>query len=269
MDNKMHGNAVARLVLKEFYEGYEERDRDLSWQVNIRELSKLELGATVLDDALRRLVTKNALSRVSGNIYALERRGIEVWEDEALLRELFPVPGEQPSDEQSFGHTNHHGGPGLEPALMSSCASLLANEDVKRIVMRDMEELKSVLAAKAYKSTMLLSGSILEALLIDVLGRNSAVAGTYMKKKKFPDEASLEGLLSMAHAEKLLTETSGNIGDTIKGHRDLIHPHAEMRSSIVVDGTTSALLVNLLSVVVRDLNKAWEDGRIKAYVEKA
>jgi hypothetical protein len=122
---------------------------------------------------------------------------------------------------------------------------------------------------------MLLGGSILEGILVDVLDRNRALASSYMKKRRFPEEASLQDLIAIAGdsalldpPRHLLTPTSIALANAVTDHRDLIHPHSEARRRILVDEATARAVVHLLTIVVRDLVEANERGDIAAYENK-
>ncbi|MBN8609159.1 MAG: hypothetical protein J0L92_01140 [Deltaproteobacteria bacterium] len=151
----------------------------------------------------------------------------------------------------------------------------LDDEALHRIVVRDLAELAGATASGLHKSALLLCGSVLEAVLVDVLDRNRAVATTYMGRKKFPDDASLPKLIEIAgdasllpDGRHLLSETAIGLARTITDHRDLIHPNAETRARIRIDAQTTQAMITLLGLVVRDLSEADGRGDIKAYADK-
>ncbi len=160
----------------------------------------------------------------------------------------------------------------FELAVLANVGDLLANDELRDIVTRDVAELGRAVEAGLAKSIMLLGGSILEGILIDVLDRNRALAATYMKKRRFPDDASLQDLVAIAGdaalldpPRHLLTPTSVALAKAVTDHRDLIHPHAEARGRILVDDTTAQALCHLVIIVVRDLLDAKERGDVAAY----
>jgi hypothetical protein len=152
---------------------------------------------------------------------------------------------------------------------------LMESDEMRAIVIRDLAELKHAIRFGLAKSILLLAGSILAGLLVDVLDRNRAVASSYMRKRRFPEDASLPDLIGIAGDATLLdanryllTPTSTALAKALTDHRDLIHPHAEARGRIRVDKATAHALVHLLGVVVRDLNEARQRGDVQAYVDK-
>ncbi|MBX7192623.1 MAG: hypothetical protein K1X94_11225 [Sandaracinaceae bacterium] len=160
-------------------------------------------------------------------------------------------------------------------AGLLSMLSFLHDDDLKAIVKRDLEDLAVSAANGAWKPCLLLCGSILEGVLVDVLDRNRAVAGTYMGKKRFPEDASLNQLVVIAADPKLLDDggfllssTAAGLAGTITEHRDLIHPHAQVRGRINVDRPTAGAMVQVLELVLRDLADADARGDVAAYVTK-
>lgn len=142
------------------------------------------------------------------------------------------------------------------------------SQSLLRIIDRDLDELAIAVSCGQHKTTLLLCGSVLEAILIEVLSLRADLAQSYSKRKKFPDEASLEDLVSIATQEGFLSDTANQYGNSIKDHRDLIHPHSEVRNNIEVDQVTAQAMVHLVRLVVRDLHKAKETGRFTAYQNK-
>lgn len=118
--------------------------------------------------------------------------------------------------------------------------------------------------------------AVLIDVLIDVLDRRSNLAGSLLKnRKKFPDKASLYDLLYIAgHKELLgdekrfLTDTAIGLCNIVKDHRDLIHPHKELRSKFQIDSDTAKSMIHLLRLVIRDLADSHIRGLLKLYEEK-
>lgn len=149
------------------------------------------------------------------------------------------------------------------------------NEKAKSIIERDLRELAAAAPAGLWKSCLLLCGSILEAVLLEVLDRRRDLAQPYLKKKQFPDDANLHQLIEIASdialidgQRSLLSTTAAGLAGTITEHRDLVHPHAELRGGIRVDRDTAEAMIHLLKLVIRDLAEAGDRGDIRAYEDR-
>jgi hypothetical protein len=154
--------------------------------------------------------------------------------------------------------------------------AFIRDPNLRVVIDRDLLELSKAMAGGMYKTILLLAGSVVEAILLDVLDRNAVVAKTHLRgKQRWPDDAGLAALVGMARdttvqladgsTRPLLTMTSAAVANGIKDHRDLVHPYAEIRDAIEVDATTAKSMVHLLDVVSRDLQKSDEAGALDAY----
>lgn len=156
--------------------------------------------------------------------------------------------------------------------------SFIANTDMRKIVDRDYKELtQRVFPDKSWKSTILLSGSILEAVLYDQLtssperiksAMGAKAAPKYLDKtkgKKVPRDITkndrdnqwmLNDLIQVAcELEILQKEHKGDSLVIIKNFRNFIHPTAELRmNSPISDGHATASK-GMLDIVLDQLSK--------------
>jgi hypothetical protein len=124
------------------------------------------------------------------------------------------------------------------------------------------------------KSAILLAGSILEAVLLDVLGRNDGEARRRLGKK-WPERASAMDLIEAASSiavllpdattRPLLPLLTGKKGALLVDHRDLIHPRAEIRGAATIDTNTVQTMQGVLGEVLRDLREAHAAGVLAEY----
>lgn len=153
--------------------------------------------------------------------------------------------------------------------------AFLADDGLRTIVSRDLRELMAARRAESWKTCLLLCGSIAEAALIDVLDRRRDLASPFLKRRRFPDEASLADLIAMAadvtlvgHGRYLLSATVAGVAVAVTDHRDLIHPQAELRARVQVDRDTADTMIHVLALILRDLTEAEARGDIAAYMSK-
>lgn len=222
--------------------------------------------------ALRLLVAKNLAEHVGIDSFVITQYGVSACDHPETLDHELPVAGRVGGGAGTLGERRTND---VELDELSKVGDTLESDEIREIVSRDISELKIAVELGLAKSTILLSGSILEGVLIDVLDRNRALASTYMRRRRFPEDASLQDLIGIAGDSALLdapahllTETSIALAKAVTDHRDLIHPHAEARGRIRVDESTARAILHLLSLVVRDLAQAKSRGDIDAYVKK-
>jgi hypothetical protein len=139
-----------------------------------------------------------------------------------------------------------YGGPGSQ--AVSRSFSWIANPQLRQIVERDYRELSHFLfPSGAWKSTVVLAGSILEAVLYDRLTRDSARTNQAMAASRAPgkppkgsgvkkdikvnegeDEWKLINLIQVAVEINLLPQEKEKVVDQVlRDYRNYIHPHKE------------------------------------------
>jgi hypothetical protein len=144
--------------------------------------------------------------------------------------------------------------------------------DLKRIVERDYQELRmKAFPSEAYKSAVILAGSILEALLYDIILRDAVRTADAMSwgkaparfergkqvqcdiKSQAPEDAwKLEDLIDVCE-HKLHVLPPGNVDlihRALRNHRNLVHPRAEIRSKISVGLGEAHVAIGALEIVV-------------------
>src|SRR6266849_1084576 len=150
---------------------------------------------------------------------------------------------------------------------------------LRAILRRDAQELERVRSAGGDKSVLLISGGILEGVLIDVISKRPDLAQPLFEKvkkgnRRFPDEAGLRDLLDLATSAELapncgplLSDQVSKLGESVIDHRDLIHPHREVRAAggLPIDKYTADALYNVLCLVLRDVANAAKNGWVRRY----
>ncbi len=123
----------------------------------------------------------------------------------------------------------------------------ISDEGFQDILQRDYLELTKCMEAKATKSVLILSGSILEALLTDYFQEN--LPAGYTPKKIL--ETTLSTLLELAIAEKIISKSENNLATVIKDYRNLIHPGREIRKKETFDNETADLAFSILGILIK------------------
>ncbi len=115
----------------------------------------------------------------------------------------------------------------------------IADNELRAIVIRDYCELiQIVFPSHAWKSTVILAGSILEALLFDQLtrdgGRIEAATGSAIaphKKNLLKGEWSLQDMINVSVNIGILTEERADcIDQVLRDYRNFVHPNKEIKA---------------------------------------
>ena len=149
--------------------------------------------------------------------------------------------------------------------------SWIKNKALRDIVERDYKELMlKVYPSGAWKMTVVAAGSVLEAILYDLLTRTSSrttaamnaqsapkkkdSTGTKMprdiKKNKGEDKWDLVNLIEVANELQLLPgDRAKAIDQTLRDWRNFVHPHKEMKAEYEIsDGEAMTAVGNLKCV---------------------
>jgi hypothetical protein len=132
----------------------------------------------------------------------------------------------------------------------------VSSPHMRRICLRDYEELAKVRHAQAHKSTIILAGGLLEALLSDALSQEPANARAsyrrlYPNKKRV--NWTLECLIDVAADMGTITPGATQLSHTLRDYRNLVHPRKEITSGYKVRKEEAEIAVNMVHIVMRDL----------------
>ncbi|MDI4663488.1 hypothetical protein K9U40_03930 [Xanthobacter autotrophicus] len=130
--------------------------------------------------------------------------------------------------------------------------SFLSDAALRRILERDSAELARSFSAGNWKSVVVLSGGIMEAMLIDATGRAMAQAAEAGGKPQKPK--NLYGWIEAAFELKLVSEGVKKISHTLREYRNLVHAQAELKAGLSVDEEEARLAAAILAIVKRDLS---------------
>lgn len=137
----------------------------------------------------------------------------------------------------------------------------VSDPKIRAICQRDYRELQKVRRAKAHKSTIILSGGLLEALLLDALRRRPTKARDSYKQlyqdKKTPSMArwNLEQLIAVAEDLAIITQGASQLSQTLREYRNLVHVAKEIRSGYKVKEEEAGIALNMVKIVMRELKK--------------
>lgn len=127
----------------------------------------------------------------------------------------------------------------------------ITDEKFRIILTRDFEELNKCIEAKTSKSVLILSGSIIESILIDYF---SSLPPTGINPKKVLS-MELASLIDLAFDNKLISQSTKELSTVIKNFRNLIHPGREIRKNEKFDFDTAIVAKSLLNIVLKEIKE--------------
>lgn len=134
--------------------------------------------------------------------------------------------------------------------------SFIGNSDLRVIVERDYVWVNKCLAVEAWKPVIILSGGLIEGLILDTLLADQDKAKSSSKAPKETDlkKWNLENLIDVAVELSIINPGAEKLGDAVRHYRNLIHPGNELRfSGLKIEPEEARIAVEVLNMVIRDL----------------
>jgi hypothetical protein len=131
--------------------------------------------------------------------------------------------------------------------------SFLENKDLIRLVIEDYSEAKRCFASRNYKATMLLCGSIAEAILTAVV-KKAELPG--LDIDSLYNNYNLNMLINVARDHDLIVDKNlFSLLDPIRHYRNLIHPGVQIRKSISVDFSRARIALDTIALLIKDIKQ--------------
>lgn len=143
------------------------------------------------------------------------------------------------------------------PVTETRTFPFIQDASLRKVVERDYVETQKVFVAQCWKSVIILSGSAIEAILLDLLLANDAKARASAKAPKKPDIRAwdLADLIKVSVDLKLVTGAVEKLSDPVREYRNLVHPGNEIRTGLTFGGGEARIALEVLNILHRDLSK--------------
>lgn len=148
----------------------------------------------------------------------------------------------------------------LKEEFANHVASLPIKQDIVPIIESRIDDVGKTLRAGAFLSTVVMCGSILEAILLgktvdDPAGFNrSTKAAKHAEGKVKPfREWTLSQLIDVASELGYLKPDIRRFGHALREFRNYIHPHQQMRSGFMPDEHTARMCVDVLMAALASI----------------
>jgi hypothetical protein len=124
-------------------------------------------------------------------------------------------------------------------------------------VERDYHELGRAFVVQCWKSIIVLSGGIIEAILLDLLRRDETAARAASKAPKNGDLLRwyLAALIDVALELGLVNHAIENLSQTVRFFRNLVHPGREVRQGIRFNAEEARIAFEVVNILAHDLGR--------------
>jgi hypothetical protein len=137
-------------------------------------------------------------------------------------------------------------------ALKGLQLGFIDDQELRALVIADYEEARRSLAARNYKSVILLCGSIIEALLTDTLAKVNIPGLTRSKLLKH----DLADLIHEAEQQNVINDKMLIMHlQPIRHYRNMIHPGVQVRKSIEPDRSRAQIAMETVNLLIRELKR--------------
>jgi hypothetical protein len=133
--------------------------------------------------------------------------------------------------------------------------TFLRDARLREIVERDYLEVQRAFVAQCWKSTIILAGGLIEAILTDVLLVNAAnaKAAAGAPNKSDLTKWDLACLIDVAVELNLVSAAISKLSHPVREYRNLVHPGNEVRTSLKFDREEARIALEVLNILHRDL----------------
>jgi hypothetical protein len=122
----------------------------------------------------------------------------------------------------------------------------ISDKNFRELLIRDYQELKNCIETKSIKSVLVLSGSIIEAVLTEYFLQFPPNGKTENQILT----STLNNLIEWAVLESVISEKEKNLAVVVKDYRNLIHPGREIRKGEKFDFDSAKISESVLNIIV-------------------
>jgi len=138
-------------------------------------------------------------------------------------------------------------------ALKGLQLGFIDDRELRELVIVDYEEARRSLAARNYKSVILLCGSIIEALLADALAQANKPGLTRAKLLNY----GLADLIREAEQQEIINDKVLIMHlEPIRHYRNMIHPGVQVRKSIEPDRSRAQIAMETANLLIKELKRS-------------
>ena len=124
----------------------------------------------------------------------------------------------------------------------------ITDDEFRSVLVTDYEEMQTCANSEAWKSTLVLAGSVVEAVITYYL----SVEGHLSREKA--TKLELGPAIELGWQHGILSEEFRNLSIVVKDYRNLVHPGREIRLKTKANGDTAKIAMSLVNLICDHLN---------------
>lgn len=132
---------------------------------------------------------------------------------------------------------------------MTQSFDFITSEELRTSLIQDMNEINVCHSNSAWKAVHVLSGSVIEALLIDTLIAEKHVTETNGHR------LTLARAIDRSQNEGIISQKSKDLASVVRCYRNLIHPGYLARTGEQYNKETAEISKSLVSIIISEVEK--------------
>jgi hypothetical protein len=143
------------------------------------------------------------------------------------------------------------------PIVESRSFLFMDSGKLRSIMERDYQEIQRNTISGNWKSTIILCGGSIEAILLDLLTKHEATAieSTKAPGGKDLNDWVLNDLIDVALDTRLVESNVATLSHSVREYRNLIHPGFEVRKQLKIEPEEAKIAVQVLNILIRELSR--------------
>ena len=127
---------------------------------------------------------------------------------------------------------------------------------LRSLLERDYRELQRAFVSQCWKSVIILAGSVLEAVLLDLILSHTDAARSSGSAPSETDLSrwSLASLIDVAVDLGLASTGMQKLSHPVREYRNLVHPGNEIRNDLAFGAEEARIAIEVLHIAYRDLS---------------
>jgi hypothetical protein len=132
----------------------------------------------------------------------------------------------------------------------------VTERQLREILERDYAEIQRAYVSECWKSVIILSGSAIEAILLDRVQTEASKARAWSKAPKENDLTRWDLAQLIDVTVGLWPELAGveKLSHSVRGYRNLVHPGNEIRTGLTFEREEARIALEVLNLVHRELS---------------
>lgn len=127
----------------------------------------------------------------------------------------------------------------------------ISDDEFRKTLESDYREMKICFEQSAFKGSLVMAGSIIEAIMIDYL---VSIETNDSEKNKIL-KSDLNQVLNKCHELNIISQKTKNLSDVIRNYRNLIHPGRSIRIKETPNQSDAQIASALVELIINEISK--------------